>query len=75
MSRKVIIRQPKDNPEGWHVAGQGMSEEKARDLAKQMARAENKSFGVNQHGDCLGNQTSFLVLDKEDVVNGYNQNR
>jgi uncharacterized protein (UPF0254 family) len=65
---KVVIRQDKAEPDAWHVAAQVGSEEQARKLAKDFARSENKSFGVNKDGDCLGNKTSFFVFDKEGVV-------
>jgi uncharacterized protein (UPF0254 family) len=68
MSKKVVIRQDKAEPDAWHVAAQVNSEEQARKVAKDLARSTNNSFGVNKHGDCLGNQTSFFVFDNEDVV-------
>lgn len=70
---KIVVRQEKDFPSGWHVAAQGKNEEEMRGIAKDLARSENDTFAVKQEGDVIGNNVDFFLLDKSDLAEWFGQ--
>lgn len=68
----VVIRQEKDNPEGWHVAAQGGNPAKLLQEAKRMSRHDNEAFGVQKGGDIAGNNVNYYMMTKDELGVGFN---
>ncbi len=61
----ILIRQEKENPDDWHVAGQGTPIDLHK-AAIDLAKKENSTFGVKLGGDVVGNNTAYYLMEKED---------
>ena len=68
---KLVIRQEKDDPEGWHVAAQSEDADLMAETARNLARAENTTFVAKENGDILGNSVDFFILDRSDLADGF----
>ena len=67
----IVIRQEKDDLEGWHVAAQSEDADLMAETAKRLARADNTTFVAKENGDVLGNSVDFFILDKSDLADGF----
>lgn len=67
----VIVRQEKDNPDGWNIAMQTGNPVAAAEHAKTLARSENNAFGVQAGGDIVGNNVNYYLMTKGDLAKGF----
>ncbi len=67
----LLVRQPKDDTENWHIAGQAKNPILLAEEAKKMAMKENQRFIVHAGGDIGGNNVNYLLMTKEELKAGF----
>jgi hypothetical protein len=67
----LVIRQPKDDPDAWNVAAQVGSPIRDAEIAKGLARSENKAFGVHTGGDVAGTDFTYTLMTKGELRLAY----